>query len=82
MAGQPLKLTFDNKQAGVPHNVGIYDSPAKAKEIFEGDNIIGPATMVYNVPALTAGHVLLPVRRAPEHERDAHREVRSGRRPR
>jgi plastocyanin len=55
VAGQPLKLTFDNKQAGVPHNVGIYDSPAKAKEIFTGDHVIGPATVVYNVPALTAG---------------------------
>lgn len=56
VAGQPLSLTFDNKQAGVPHNVGIYDTPAKATEIFAGERVTGPATVTYNVPALTAGN--------------------------
>lgn len=55
VAGQPLTLTFDNKQAGVPHNVHIFDSAAKTKDIFKGDIVTGPASVVYNVPALAAG---------------------------
>ena len=54
-AGKPFTLTFDNKQAGVPHNVAIYDSSAKATTLFTGDVITGPAQAVYNVPALPAG---------------------------
>jgi plastocyanin len=54
-ADQPITLTFDNNNAGVPHNVGIYDSPAKGKELFKGDPVTGVATATYNVPALSAG---------------------------
>lgn len=55
VANVPLKLEFDNKQAGVLHNVGIYDSPAKAKEIFPGERITGPAKIIYDVPPLAPG---------------------------
>lgn len=55
IAGQPLKLTFDNKQAGVPHNVDIYDSAAKSKDIAKGDVVTGPANVVYDVPSLQPG---------------------------
>jgi plastocyanin len=54
-ANVPLKLEFDNKQAGVPHNVGIYDTPARATEIFKGELITGPAKIVYDVPPLAPG---------------------------
>jgi plastocyanin len=54
-AGKPLTLTFDNKNAGVPHNVAIYDGPAEAKELFKGTIVTGPTEVVYNVPPLPAG---------------------------
>jgi plastocyanin len=55
VANQPITLTFNNNNAGVPHNVGIYDTPAKAKELFKGDPVTGVATATYNVPAMAAG---------------------------
>jgi plastocyanin len=54
-ADVPLKMEFDNKQSGVPHNVGVYDTAARAKEIFKGKEIIGPGTIAYDVPALAPG---------------------------
>jgi plastocyanin len=54
-ANQPITLTFQNNNSGVPHNVGIYDSPAKTKELFKGDPVTGVATATYNVPALAVG---------------------------
>ncbi|MEA2622619.1 MAG: hypothetical protein QOH61_1529 [Chloroflexota bacterium] len=54
-AGKPITLTFENKQAAVPHNVGIYDTPARGKEIFKGDPVTGPATITYDVPPLDPG---------------------------
>jgi plastocyanin len=51
----PITLTFENNNAGVPHNVGIYDTPAKANEIFKGDPVTGVATATYKVPAMTPG---------------------------
>lgn len=52
-AGQAFTIGFDNRDAGVPHNVAIKD--ASGKELFKGDIITGPAATVYDVPALPAG---------------------------
>jgi len=54
-AGKPLTLTFDNKNAGVPHNVAIYDGPAEARNLFKGEIVTGPKQVIYNVPPLPAG---------------------------
>jgi plastocyanin len=54
-AGRPFDLVFDNKQAGVPHNVKITDSAAQATILFDGEVITGPAQVTYHVPALQAG---------------------------
>jgi plastocyanin len=54
-AGRPFDLVFDNRQAGVPHNVEIDDSPARTRVIFDGAVITGPAQVTYRVPALAAG---------------------------
>ena len=51
-ADTPLQLTFDNQQAGVPHNVHIRQGEAP---LFEGEDVTGPASVVYDVPALPAG---------------------------
>lgn len=52
-AGRAFTIAFANQDAGIPHNVDIYD--ASGKQVFGGDTINGINTIVYNVPALTAG---------------------------
>jgi plastocyanin len=51
-AGTGFELTFDNRQEGVPHNVWINQGDAT---VFQGEDITGPETIVYQVPALEAG---------------------------
>lgn len=51
-AGVPLQLTFDNRQAGVPHNVAIVQG---STAVFTGDIFPGPEMRVYEVPPLAAG---------------------------
>jgi plastocyanin len=54
-AGTAFQVTFDNKDAGTPHNVAIHkDNPAGA-EVFKGDIVTGPTIEVYDVPVLDAG---------------------------
>lgn len=55
VANQPIKLTFENQQAGVPHDVAIYDSPAHSKELFQGEIVTGVTTVVYDVKPLPPG---------------------------
>ncbi len=54
-AGKAFKITFDNKDAGTPHNVAIHKDSATGAEVFKGDIVNGPATKTYDVPALDAG---------------------------
>lgn len=54
-ADRPFRLTFENKQEGVPHNVAIYDSAERNVEYYLGEIFNGPDTRVYEVPALAAG---------------------------
>jgi cytochrome c oxidase subunit 2 len=54
-AGAPFQIVFDNKDAGVPHNVAIHkDSPTGA-EVFKGEIFNGPDKRTYDVPPLEAG---------------------------
>ena len=46
-------IHFDNKDAGIPHDVAIKD--ASGTEVFKGEIITGPAQADYQVPALPAG---------------------------
>jgi plastocyanin len=54
-AGTAFQITFDNKDAGTPHNVAIHKDSASGAEVFKGEIITGPATKTYDVPALDAG---------------------------
>jgi plastocyanin len=55
-AGEPFRIRFQNQDAGVQHNVDIYDDPGFAgPPVFSGEIITGPAEVVYEVPALEAG---------------------------
>jgi len=54
-AGTPFSIEFDNKDAGVPHNVSIHKDSASGQEVFKGDIFNGPDKRTYSVPALDAG---------------------------
>ena len=52
-ADKPFTITFDNKDAGTPHDVDITDNTGA--KLFEGEVFSGPAVKTYDVPALKAG---------------------------
>ncbi len=54
-AGKAFQIQFDNKDAGVPHNVAIHKGDANGAEVFKGAIVTGPTTTTYDVPALDAG---------------------------
>jgi plastocyanin len=54
-AGKAFQITFDNKDAGTPHNIAIHKGDANGAEVFKGEIVTGPTTKTYDVPALDAG---------------------------
>ncbi|MGQ0669485.1 MAG: cupredoxin domain-containing protein [Actinomycetota bacterium] len=48
-------IEFDNRDAGVQHNVAIYRDEGLDEVLFRGDLVTGPAKVDYDVPALPAG---------------------------
>jgi plastocyanin len=55
-AGQPFTIAFDNRDAGVQHNVQIFDTPDfSGTPLFDGELVTGPAQVDYQVPALAPG---------------------------
>ena len=53
-AGAAAILTFTNSDAGVPHNIAIREAGKTGTPIFAGEQISGPATATYTLPALHA----------------------------
>ena len=51
----PTKLQFTNKDAGTPHDFALYKDSAYTQVLFSGDQITGPATITYDLPALAPG---------------------------
>jgi plastocyanin len=54
-ADSPVALTFDNQDAGVQHDVAIFQDQAYTQPKFSGELVTGPATVTYDVPPLAAG---------------------------
>ena len=54
-AGTPFQVSFENKDAGVPHNVALHLGDTNGAELFKGEIFNGVETRVYDVPALDAG---------------------------
>jgi plastocyanin len=53
-AGSKIALTFENKDAGVPHNFVLFDGPdANARPLFRGDVVTGPIVTTYRFTAPT-----------------------------
>jgi hypothetical protein len=55
VADQPVQLTFDNRQAGVPHDVAIATTTDPPIQLFKGEQITGPDQVVYAIDPLPAG---------------------------
>jgi plastocyanin len=55
VAGTPSTIAFDNRDAGVQHNIAIYTDNTLSEELFNGELITGPATVEYQIPALDPG---------------------------
>ena len=54
-ANTPFQVQFENKDAGVPHNVSLHLGGATGAELFKGTVFNGIETRTYDVPALDAG---------------------------
>lgn len=54
-ADTAVTLTFQNDQAGVPHDVAIPDPASGGDWLFKGDVITGVATIEYQLPPFAAG---------------------------
>jgi plastocyanin len=51
----PTTITFENRDAGVQHNIAIYTDETQSEELFNGEIVTGPATIDYAVPAIDPG---------------------------
>lgn len=54
-ADTPFQIVFDNQDAGIPHNVAIYQGQAGGPTLFKGKIFNGVETVTYDVPGLPAG---------------------------
>jgi Copper binding proteins, plastocyanin/azurin family. len=54
-AGQPTTITFDNQDAGVLHNIAIYNDASASKILFQGEQFPGVDSREYQIPALDPG---------------------------
>lgn len=54
-AGQPTTITFDNQDAGVPHNIAIYNDESLSETLFQGEQFQGIASQDYPIPPLEPG---------------------------
>jgi plastocyanin len=50
-AGSTVVIRLENRDAGVGHNVAVYETDAADNAIFRGDIITGPAEIVYTFAA-------------------------------
>jgi plastocyanin len=52
-ADKPFKIAFDNKDAGIQHDIAILDS--KGSIVFNGSDVTGPKAETYDVTPIPAG---------------------------
>lgn len=53
-AGRAFQITLDNRDQD-QHNVAIYSDQDLSENLFRGDIFMGPAEVIYEVPALDSG---------------------------
>jgi len=52
---QAFTIEFDNEDAGIPHNVSLYDTANGGEALYNGEIIYGPSKITYTVPAQAEG---------------------------
>jgi plastocyanin len=55
LADQKTELTFNNEDAGVPHNLAIYTDESATDALFKGDIVTGIDSTTYQIPPLQTG---------------------------
>lgn len=53
--GVPLRVTFDQQDTGIPHNLALYAGPGLADELAKTEIVSEPMIQVLDVPGLIAG---------------------------
>jgi plastocyanin len=48
-------ITFDNRDAGTPHNISIYSDESLGEVLFQGEIVTGPTTIPYEVGPFPPG---------------------------
>jgi len=55
-AGKPFAIAFDNQDAGIQHDVQVFDNESfSGTPLLNGEIVTGPAKVTYGAPALEAG---------------------------
>jgi plastocyanin len=55
-AGKPFAIAFDNQDAGIQHDVQIFDNESfSGTPLLDGEIVTGPAKITYEAPALDPG---------------------------
>jgi plastocyanin len=49
------QIVFENRDAGIDHNIAIYPDDTATEALFRGEIFPGPAERTYEVPAISAG---------------------------
>ena len=67
LAGSPVEMTFENRDAGIPHNFALYRDASATETLFKGRVIDGPGTVIYSftappLPMAACTSVILPSR--------------------
>ena len=76
-AGAPFQIEFDNKDAGIPHNIAIKD--AERQRRVHGRDLPGRRRQDVRRPGAPGGRLHLRVHGPPEHDRHHHgRELSHG----
>jgi plastocyanin len=54
-AGRPTTFTFDNEDAGIPHNLSIYPDDSASRVLFQFDPFPGVDSRQFDIPPLDQG---------------------------
>ena len=54
-AGVPIRVTFQNADADVPHNLRLLAPPAFQRSLLETEIVLGPAEVTMAIPGLAPG---------------------------
>jgi cytochrome c oxidase subunit 2 len=55
VAGKPIQVTINNKDAGIAHNFAIWVDSSLKKRLYQTPNVTGPATKTFTAPPLPPG---------------------------